>query len=74
MLQQMAQALRERSGKNAICGRYGGDRFMCLQEREQELKDRDLLEHSTFQEIKNVVMKWGIYEIKIGRASCRERV
>ena len=36
---------------------------MCLQEREQELKDRDLLEQSTFQGIKNVVMKWGIYEI-----------
>lgn len=63
LLQQMSQALRERSGENAICGRYGGDRFMCLQEREQELKDRDLLEQSTFQGIKNVVMKWGIYEI-----------
>ena len=63
LLQQIAQNLREKSGENAICGRYGGDRFMCLQEREKEQKDRAVFETGFSKNVKNVVMKWGIYEI-----------
>ena len=63
LLQQIAQNLREKSGENAICGRYGGDRFMCLQEREKEQKDRAVFETGFSKRVKNVVMKLGIYEI-----------
>ena len=67
LLQKMAQDMKEISGENAICGRYGADRFLCLKEKECELADRELLlngkspEHS--DKMKNVSVKWGIYEI-----------
>lgn len=62
-LQKMARLLREKSGEDAICGRFGADRFLCLQKREQEQKDRILISEDYTPAIKNVVIKWGIYEI-----------
>ena len=63
LLKEIAKSMQESSGKNAICGRFGSDRFLCLQEREQERKDRlDFFGKYTIRN-KNVVMKWGIYEI-----------
>lgn len=63
LLQKMADLLREKSGENAICGRFSADRFLCLQERDQELEDRDIITEGFTPQIKNAVMKWGIYEI-----------
>lgn len=63
LLKKMAHMLRERSGENAICGRFAADRFLCLQEREQEKKDRISFSEEYVSGRSNVVMKWGIYEI-----------
>ena len=63
LLKEMADLLRETSGEHAICGRFGADRFLCLQEREKEQKDRIRFSESNTLIIKNVVMKWGIYKI-----------
>ena len=63
LLQEIAMFIREGSGKNAICGRFGSDRFLCLQEREREHQDRLVSSEEYTLKNKNVVMKWGIYEI-----------
>ncbi|MGM9524905.1 MAG: EAL domain-containing protein [Peptococcaceae bacterium] len=67
LLKHAAEALKKGIGKKGICGRYGADRFLCLQTREQELADRTRFfsercaEHSHCGE--KALPKWGIYEI-----------
>lgn len=39
LLKKIALKFRERAGEDAICGRFGADRFLCLKEREQEKKE-----------------------------------
>lgn len=63
LLKEIAGLARNMCGKDAICGRFGADRFMCLQEREKEQKERIEFQNNYNPLIKNVVMKWGIYEI-----------
>ena len=67
LLCDSASALRMLVGEKGICGRYSADRFLCLQERDQEAKDRESFfnkAHSAPSEkIRQVSMKWGIYEI-----------
>ncbi|MGN0663358.1 MAG: EAL domain-containing protein [Faecalibacterium sp.] len=68
LLRQTAENLRRAAGETGICGRYGADRFLCFQTREQEQRDRKLLldalaEKELPDELKNVAIKWGIYEI-----------
>ena len=52
---------------NGFCGRFTADRFLCLQKREQEQRDRQNFGCFTDQEpsplLGSVVMRWGIYEI-----------
>ena len=65
LLQEVAGITRQMVGPSAICGRFSGDRFVCLQEREQEILDRASFdpERKELAEGRNVVMKWGIYQI-----------
>ena len=65
LLQEVAGITRQMVGPSAICGRFSGDRFVCLQEREQEILDRASFdpERKELTEGRNVVMKWGIYQI-----------
>lgn len=63
LLQAIAQIMRERCGGDSICGRFSADRFLCLQERDREQTDRNLFLGNFTSQIKNVVMKWGVYEI-----------
>lgn len=66
LLQKFADNMRSQNGKDGICGRYGADRFMCL--REQETSDcpsiMDGVCFSSFaKKMKNVSLKFGVYEI-----------
>ena len=63
LLKEIARLFREGSGENSICGRFSGDRFLCLQESARERNDRNTYLNEFTPMIKNVVMKWGIYEI-----------
>ena len=66
MLKAIADIMREAIGVSGICGRFAADRFLCLQEIERERKDRKYYESSKLDlssVIKNLVMRWGIYEI-----------
>lgn len=73
MLIKAAQILQEKAGKEAICGRYGADRFLCLLEREREKEGRRLFMEAvktdrfkrteSSQNIENLNIKLGIYEI-----------
>lgn len=66
LLKEIAGLFQSAAGSAGFCGRSGADRFLCLQEREQELKDRHVFDQSepVFSPLlKNVVMRWGIYEI-----------
>ena len=69
LLRNIAGLLRARVGEDGICGRFGADRFMCLQERSREQADRAIFSSekrdADLPQIKNMVMnmKWGIYEI-----------
>ena len=67
LLQDIATSMRVRIGETGICGRYGADRFLLLQEREQEAEDRERFIQRIQTErpkiIRNVSVKWGIYQI-----------
>lgn len=65
LLKSIAQAAEAMIGDSGICARYGADRFMFLQERERELKDREILNdrRQTAETIRNISFKWGVYEI-----------
>ena len=66
LLKDIADMLRNEIGEDGICGRFDADRFLCLKGKSAEnnlpidfLHQKEM-PHET---IKNVVMKWGIYEI-----------
>ncbi|MGN0987679.1 MAG: EAL domain-containing protein [Otoolea sp.] len=67
LLKESAENLRAMVAENGICGRYGGDRFLCLIDRERERLARDRFFQETGSEtadrVEGVSMKWGIYEI-----------
>ena len=63
LLQEIADLLRKETGENAVCGRFGADRFMCLIDRSQEQRARSLFLADDVPKMKNMTMKWGIYEI-----------
>lgn len=67
LLVKGAEILKRRVGKNAICCRYSADRFLCLQERGDELIGRDCFlrgrVHNRSELVENVAVKLGIYEI-----------
>ena len=65
LLREIADTMRQMLGPAGICGRFSGDRFVCLQEREQEIRDRDAFDPDQKGLFggRNIVMRWGIYEI-----------
>ena len=65
LLRQIADITRSRVGQKGIYARYGADRFLCLVEQDQQWQDRAELESNGDRpaSMRNLVMKWGIYEI-----------
>ena len=67
LLQGIAAQMRSHVGEDGICGRYIADRFICLQKREAERAARQrMAEYAQDErpaEMKNVTIKWGVYEI-----------
>ena len=67
LLQGIAAQMQAGVGEDGICGRYIADRYICLQKHENELAARQrMLNYFTDErpaEMKNVTIKWGIYEI-----------
>ena len=58
----MAEYIRENVGDSGLCGRFGGDRFVVLQEREREIADRKHFTE-TGRSIEGRTVKFGVYEI-----------
>lgn len=62
-----AKNMKKAVTEDEICGRYGADRFMLLQEQEKEKAARKLFYNKAYENrperMKNVVLKWGVYEI-----------
>ena len=65
LLREIADIMRQMLGGRSVCGRFSGDRFMCLQERDQEKRDRNAFDpdQKGLTNGPSVVMRWGIYEI-----------
>lgn len=67
LLKEIAALMRKMIGKSGVCGRFSADRFICLQEVEQEKADRANFGKFNVEissKLKNVVMRWGIYDIR----------
>ena len=67
LLKTFAQELPLVLGEDVIAGRYSADRFVCIQERGQEVRRRAAFEadrsYRVSDKLLNVEIKWGIYEI-----------
>ena len=65
LLREIAGIMQSIIGDSGICGRFAADRFLCLQERGQEMRDREdfdsKMEISSV--VKSLVMRWGVYEV-----------
>lgn len=68
MLCSVAGAYRSLAGSYGICGRLNADQFVCLLEHRWEYTDEMFIRTSAMinQEpgTRDIVLKWGIYEIK----------
>ncbi|MGN1230664.1 MAG: EAL domain-containing protein, partial [Anaerotignum sp.] len=68
LLCEIAEILRERAGEDGICSRHNGDKFLCLCQRGREYKDELFLsvneEINRLPNAKNLVLKWGVYQIR----------
>ena len=67
LLQEGARDIIKTVGNDSISGRYGADRFMVLAEKNCEEKElefyfTDAVENRP-EKLKNVILKWGVYEI-----------
>ena len=67
LLQEIAGIARRMVGSTGFCGRFSADRFLCLHTWDQSLWEGHCFANFKAQNIssylKNVVMRWGIYEI-----------
>lgn len=67
LLCRFAEMLQNRIQGRGICGRLNADRFACLVERHREYTDKlfqeDLERINAMLEIKNIVVRWGIYPV-----------
>lgn len=68
LLKEIADIIHNECGEEGICGRIDADRFVCLKDYSIEHIDKEhcikLFQDAPVENIKNIVMKWGIYEIK----------
>lgn len=67
LLMNLADMLRDRVGEWGICGRFTGDKFVCLLEHLVEYNDELFSQINTqinaLSSVRNIVMKWGIYSV-----------
>ena len=65
LLKTIADQIREQVGEGSLYARFGADRFLFLKERAQEEQDRAKMEAFSHGPVgsKNLVVKWGVYEI-----------
>lgn len=67
LLCSFAKLLQERMKGRGICGRLNADRFTCLVERQLDYTDplfqKDLERINAMSEVKNIVVRWGIYPV-----------
>ena len=66
LLREVADVAKEMVGNGGFCGRYTADRFLCLLERKKEKQDRQNFGNFVLEGVtalRNIVMRWGIYEI-----------
>ena len=64
LLKEMADITRDLMGDTGFCGRYGADRYLCLQERQLEQREREHFHTRVNTALpQNIVMRWGVYEI-----------
>ena len=67
LLREIAALLQQKTKDMGICGRLNADRFGCLIMRQREYTDamfRNTLEQiNALTEIKNIVVKWGVYPV-----------
>ena len=67
LLREFAEIGQNMAGANGICGRFSADRFMFLLTRERELAEREKITANNGYGFsisqKNVMIKWGVYEI-----------
>ena len=68
LLKEAAEIFRKRVDKDAICCRYTADRFLCLTDKESEIKGRenfiDARKNSRSELTSNLPVKIGVYEIR----------
>ena len=64
LLKESAANMKSLLGSHSICGRYGADRFMFLEEREKEKSDREQFFLGKYmnrpKNMENVAVNWGI--------------
>ena len=66
ILREIAEIFRNVVGETGFCGRFGDDRFLSIQEWESVHRVRKLFDYigeDIFNNMKNVTMRWGVYEI-----------
>ena len=67
LLNEIGRLYKKVAGKNGICGHFHADQFACLLERRwnytDELFIRCNARINTLPNARNVVMKWGIYQV-----------
>ena len=67
LLKEGAELLREITGEEGICGRYGADRFLCFMDQEREKQQRELYaqyaQYRSASTMGTTSIRWGIYEI-----------
>lgn len=68
ILRKVAEICRTFVGNHGFCGRFNADQFVCMLEHRQEYSDEYFIyadeEVNVFTNVKNVMIKWGIYHIK----------
>lgn len=68
LLQNVAGLYLDFSQNKGVCGRLNADQFVCLLEHRWEYEDEMFIKANTIinssANIKNIVMKWGIYHIE----------
>ena len=67
LLRGVADMYNSMVGEKGICGRFNADQFVCLLERDYEYTDEMFIKAGVqineMSNMRNVVMKWGIYSV-----------
>ena len=66
LLKEIAGMFRVLAGETALCGRFNADRFLLLLSEEKRGGDYArfaAMGQKTFGRLRNIVMKWGVYEV-----------